>query len=277
MSASSACTRFVRFDYGKDGLMARGPAHRRAAGHEEAPVQQRDRGARLRSEGRAARRQLARIFRAGPRRRRQPASPSSSEGPVPAASPSGVQTTSTSATQHYCRRAICSCSSASFPSSRACAIRIRRIPLAGVQPGALVDGPALFEADMGYQIDNMEGLAVHRTAAGETVLTLISDDNFSPISAHGAAAVHADRSDEAARLRGGASRPRAFLLICRLSSTHLRRELVVLRLQQEGVEPAAMVHRLERVGGYPQPHRAAQRVRQQRDVAADWAETAAWS
>jgi hypothetical protein len=61
------------------------------------------------------------------------------------------------------------------------AIRIRRIPLAGVQPGALVDGPAMLEADMGYQIDNMEGLAVHRTAAGETVLTLVSDDNFSPI------------------------------------------------------------------------------------------------
>jgi hypothetical protein len=60
------------------------------------------------------------------------------------------------------------------------AIRIRRIPLAGVRPGALVDGPALLEADMGYQIDNMEGLAIHRTG-GQTVLTLISDDNFSPI------------------------------------------------------------------------------------------------
>ena len=27
----------------------------------------------------------------------------------------------------------------------------------------------------------MEGLAVHRDADGETVLTLISDDNFSPL------------------------------------------------------------------------------------------------
>jgi hypothetical protein len=59
------------------------------------------------------------------------------------------------------------------------AIRIRRIPLASVRPGVLVDGPILLEADMGYQIDNMEGLAVHRDAAGETILTLISDDNFS--------------------------------------------------------------------------------------------------
>jgi hypothetical protein len=39
----------------------------------------------------------------------------------------------------------------------------------------------LIFADMGFQIDNMEGLAVHRAATGELVLTLISDDNFSPI------------------------------------------------------------------------------------------------
>ena len=48
-----------------------------------------------------------------------------------------------------------------------------------IKPGALVDGPVLFEADLGYEIDNMEGLSVHRGAGGETVLTLISDDNFS--------------------------------------------------------------------------------------------------
>ena len=60
-------------------------------------------------------------------------------------------------------------------------MRIRRVPLAGVKPGARVDGPDLVEADMGYQIDNMEGLSVHRAADGELVLTLISDDNFSPL------------------------------------------------------------------------------------------------
>lgn len=60
-------------------------------------------------------------------------------------------------------------------------MRIRRIPLADLKPGAVVDGPALIVADMGYQIDNMEGLSVHKTAAGETVLTLISDDNFLPL------------------------------------------------------------------------------------------------
>ena len=64
---------------------------------------------------------------------------------------------------------------------RGVALRIRRIPLASIKPGALVDGPVVVFADMGYEIDNMEGLSVHRTASGETVLTLISDDNFSAI------------------------------------------------------------------------------------------------
>jgi hypothetical protein len=32
---------------------------------------------------------------------------------------------------------------------------------------------------MRYQIDNMEGLSIHVDSAGDTVLTLISDDNFS--------------------------------------------------------------------------------------------------
>ena len=58
-------------------------------------------------------------------------------------------------------------------------IRIRRIPLAQIAPGALVDGPTLLEADLGFEIDNFEGLDVHQTPDGETVLTLISDDNFS--------------------------------------------------------------------------------------------------
>jgi hypothetical protein len=58
------------------------------------------------------------------------------------------------------------------------AIRLRRLAPDAIHPGALVDGPVIFEADAGYQIDNMEGLAVHREGEA-TILTLISDDNFS--------------------------------------------------------------------------------------------------
>jgi hypothetical protein len=68
-----------------------------------------------------------------------------------------------------------------FSWSSGLAIRIRRIALADIKAGAPVDGGVLIEADLGYEIDNMEGLSVHRNAGGETVLTLISDDNFSII------------------------------------------------------------------------------------------------
>jgi len=57
--------------------------------------------------------------------------------------------------------------------------RIRRLPGAGVTAGALLDGPVIFEADLGHAIDNMEGIALHRGADGATYVTLISDDNYS--------------------------------------------------------------------------------------------------
>lgn len=68
-----------------------------------------------------------------------------------------------------------------FSLMRGVAMRIRRLPLASLRADALVDGRPIIEADLGYQIDNMEGIAVHRTASGETIITLVSDDNFSII------------------------------------------------------------------------------------------------
>jgi len=58
-------------------------------------------------------------------------------------------------------------------------IRIRRIPLKSIAPGAVVDGPSIFDADLGQEIDNMEGIDAHVTDEGDTVLTMVSDDNFS--------------------------------------------------------------------------------------------------
>jgi hypothetical protein len=60
-------------------------------------------------------------------------------------------------------------------------IRIRRIALKSVAPGAVVDGPGIFDADLGQEIDNMEGIDAHVTDEGDTVLTMVSDDNFSMI------------------------------------------------------------------------------------------------
>jgi hypothetical protein len=61
------------------------------------------------------------------------------------------------------------------------AIRIRRIAAGDLRPGATVGGSTVLYADLGQQIDNFEGLGLHRAASGETVLTLVSDDNFSPL------------------------------------------------------------------------------------------------
>jgi hypothetical protein len=60
-------------------------------------------------------------------------------------------------------------------------MRIRRIPLAAIEAGAVVDGRVLIVAELAHQIDNMEGIAVHRNARGDTIITVVSDDNFSVI------------------------------------------------------------------------------------------------
>lgn len=59
------------------------------------------------------------------------------------------------------------------------AMRLRRIPVSEIHPGATADGSILMTADMGYQIDNMEGLDVWKRADGATMISLISDDNQS--------------------------------------------------------------------------------------------------
>lgn len=56
--------------------------------------------------------------------------------------------------------------------------RLRLIRAADIKPGALLDGDVLLDADMTAEIDNMEALALSRNARGQTVLTLMSDNNF---------------------------------------------------------------------------------------------------
>ncbi|QCI64616.1 esterase-like activity of phytase family protein [Phreatobacter stygius] len=66
-----------------------------------------------------------------------------------------------------------------FSVWRGLGVRIRRIDAANIRPGATLDGPIVMSADLSAQIDNMEGLAVHRDGNGDTILTLVSDNNFS--------------------------------------------------------------------------------------------------
>lgn len=57
-------------------------------------------------------------------------------------------------------------------------MRLRLIKAETLRPGNVLDPEPLLTADLTSEIDNMEGLAIHRSADGETVLTIVSDDNF---------------------------------------------------------------------------------------------------
>ncbi|MET0313385.1 MAG: esterase-like activity of phytase family protein, partial [Hansschlegelia sp.] len=58
-------------------------------------------------------------------------------------------------------------------------VRMKRLAAKDIVAGAVVDGPVLMQATLAQTIDNFEGLSAHRAADGRTVLTVVSDDNFS--------------------------------------------------------------------------------------------------
>ncbi len=66
-----------------------------------------------------------------------------------------------------------------FSMASGVAMRLRRISAASIRPGGVADGPVLLEADMSYQIDNMEALDVWRRPDGALMVSLLSDDNHS--------------------------------------------------------------------------------------------------
>jgi len=68
-----------------------------------------------------------------------------------------------------------------FSLLRGPAVRIRQIAAGELRPGATVTGEQLLYADVGQQVDNFEALGIHHTPTGETVLTLVSDNNFSSL------------------------------------------------------------------------------------------------
>lgn len=58
-------------------------------------------------------------------------------------------------------------------------MRLRRIEGATIRPGAVADGPIIFEADNRSQIDNMEGMDAIVAEDGSIHLIVVSDDNHS--------------------------------------------------------------------------------------------------
>ena len=66
-----------------------------------------------------------------------------------------------------------------FSMAEGIGMRIRQIRGTDIKPGVLLDGVVLMEADLGYQIDNMEALDVWQRQDGATMISLMSDDNHS--------------------------------------------------------------------------------------------------
>jgi len=66
-----------------------------------------------------------------------------------------------------------------FSFAEGIGMQIRRIAGDSIKAGAVVDGPVILSADMGYQIDNMEGLDVVALPDGEIRVIVVSDDNHS--------------------------------------------------------------------------------------------------
>lgn len=65
-----------------------------------------------------------------------------------------------------------------FRWSEGVKMRIRRVRAAELASAKVMVGETLIDVDSSANIDNMEGIAVHSDAAGRTIITLISDDNF---------------------------------------------------------------------------------------------------
>lgn len=68
-----------------------------------------------------------------------------------------------------------------FRWSEGVKMRLRLLNADDLKADARILGSILLNADMNQQIDNMEGIATHTNKHGETIITLISDDNFNRI------------------------------------------------------------------------------------------------
>jgi hypothetical protein len=66
-----------------------------------------------------------------------------------------------------------------FRYSEGIQMRVRRVAASELKPGAVIEGEVLLEANDTLNIDNMEAIVAYRRASGETIITLMSDDNFS--------------------------------------------------------------------------------------------------
>ncbi len=67
----------------------------------------------------------------------------------------------------------------SFNMAEGVKMRLRRVDPNTIAKGMTIDGEILFEADLNYQIDNMEGLDAWLDEQGRQRIAMVSDDNHS--------------------------------------------------------------------------------------------------
>ncbi|WP_417316926.1 esterase-like activity of phytase family protein [Emcibacter sp.] len=68
-----------------------------------------------------------------------------------------------------------------FSLARGMASRLRRISHTDIREGTVLKGDVIACMEFPYNIDNMEALAVRQNEAGETILYMMSDNNFNPL------------------------------------------------------------------------------------------------
>ncbi len=65
-----------------------------------------------------------------------------------------------------------------FSSTGGVGFSMRHIQAKSIKPNAILDGEVIADAAMNFNIDNMEGLSLRQGANGETLVYLVSDNNF---------------------------------------------------------------------------------------------------
>jgi len=68
-----------------------------------------------------------------------------------------------------------------FDTVRGVRVRVMQFDAADLRPGGAVRARELARLVSPYAVDNLEGLAAGTGPRGETLLWLISDDNFNPV------------------------------------------------------------------------------------------------
>ncbi|WP_321394667.1 esterase-like activity of phytase family protein [Emcibacter sp.] len=68
-----------------------------------------------------------------------------------------------------------------FSLAKGMASRLRRIKSTDIQEGTVLRGEVIACMEFPYNIDNMEALAVRRNEAGETIIYMMSDNNYNPL------------------------------------------------------------------------------------------------